>query len=161
MDLLFSLHFVNKNNVVFHWLKNKRRWKLFLAHGWEYGFECEGSSGHMVIRVQLFLLPSIIAWLVFHLRIFYKSFFLVLALFFFLLRWQTKVHIQDLVLLKGAWHGSKLCVRIYFHHYFGSSLFYRFSFQKAKRFGFQFTRIEFLTLCKFWELFLFKFRPMI
>ena len=43
-----------------------------------------------------------------------NPFFLVLAILFYT-QWQTIVHGQDLVLLKGwlAWHGSKLCENLF------------------------------------------------
>ena len=68
-------------SVVFGWLRNERSGKSFLTHGWEYGFECAG--GLQVTwrsKVQLFLLPSAIAYLLFaerFLRSLFLSFFLI------------------------------------------------------------------------------------
>ena len=82
------------------WKKQKT---FFLTHGWEYGLKCVGGlqvTWHF--RVQLFLLPSAIAWPSFWWAFFYDPFVLVFLVSCYTFWWRGRGRTQDLVLWKDC-----------------------------------------------------------
>ena len=84
------------------WKKQKT---FFRTHGWEYGFKCVGGlqvTWHF--GVQLFSLPSAIAWPSFRWAFFNDPFVLVFLVFCYIIRWRRRGRTQDLVLWKDCSH---------------------------------------------------------